>query len=119
MWISPKTFCSPALASFADSKLLDFAQASDSITYRINRALCCALYTVCMSINPQHMRSCINPSTCQLRLRFLASKFNLIIPLGHETIKILIDIRELSQRAALELDELVFPLFLVLYVYLW
>ena len=32
MWISLKMLCSPVLASFADSKLLDFAQASDSMT---------------------------------------------------------------------------------------
>ena len=31
VWISPKTLCSPVLASFADFKLLDFARASDSI----------------------------------------------------------------------------------------
>ena len=44
MWISPKTLCSPVLASFADSKLLDFARASDSMTLRINRTLCAARY---------------------------------------------------------------------------
>ena len=36
-WISPKTLCSPVLASFADSKLLDFSRASDSMTFRINK----------------------------------------------------------------------------------
>ena len=67
MWISPKTLCLPVLASFADSKLLDFARASDSMTLRINRTLCvaryiryvrlltlsaCALGTVAKIINP-------------------------------------------------------------------
>ena len=37
VWISQKTLCSPVLASFANSKLLDFARASDSMTWRINR----------------------------------------------------------------------------------
>ena len=32
VWNSPKTLCSPVLASFADSKLLDFARAGDSMT---------------------------------------------------------------------------------------
>ena len=32
VWISLKTLCSPVLAAFADSKLLDFARASDSMT---------------------------------------------------------------------------------------
>ena len=35
VWISPKTLCSPVLASFADSKLLDPGQ----LTLRINRTL--------------------------------------------------------------------------------
>ena len=39
VWILPKTLCSPALASFADSILFDFARASDSMTYRITRTL--------------------------------------------------------------------------------
>ena len=36
VWISPKTLCSPVLASFTDSKLLDFARVSDStdLTYK-------------------------------------------------------------------------------------
>ena len=42
VWISLKTLCSPVLASFADSKLLDFARASNSMTYR---TLCAARYT--------------------------------------------------------------------------
>ena len=32
VWISLKTLYSPVLAAFADSKLLDFARASDSMT---------------------------------------------------------------------------------------
>ena len=44
VWISPKTLCSPVLASFADSKLLDFSRASDSMTWRVNRTLCVARY---------------------------------------------------------------------------
>ena len=44
MWISPKTLRSPVLASFADSKLLDFCPASSSMTLRINRTLCVAHY---------------------------------------------------------------------------
>ena len=32
VWISPKMLCLPVLTSFADSKLLDFARASDSMT---------------------------------------------------------------------------------------
>ena len=40
----PKTLCSPVVASFADSKLLDFASASDSMTLCINRTLYVASY---------------------------------------------------------------------------
>ena len=36
VWISPKTLYSPVLASFADSKLLDLARASDCMTLHIN-----------------------------------------------------------------------------------
>ena len=32
VWISLKMLCSPVLAAFPDSKLLDFARASDSMT---------------------------------------------------------------------------------------
>ena len=32
VWISLKTLCSPVLAAFADSKILDFARAGDSMT---------------------------------------------------------------------------------------
>ena len=71
MWISLKILCLPVLASFADSKLLDFAQASDSMTLCINRTLCvaryiqyirlltlgaCALGTVAKIIDPRHRR---------------------------------------------------------------
>ena len=31
VWISLRTLCSPVLVSFADSKLLDFSRASDSM----------------------------------------------------------------------------------------
>ena len=34
VWISPKTLCLPLLASFADSKLLDFCPASSSLVPR-------------------------------------------------------------------------------------
>ena len=66
-----ETLCSPVLASFADSKLLDFARASDSMTLHINRTLCvaryiryvhlltlgaCALGTVAKIVNPGHHR---------------------------------------------------------------
>ena len=47
VWISPKMLYSPILASFADSKLLDFAQTSASMTLRLNRTLsvaCCIWY---------------------------------------------------------------------------
>ena len=59
----------PVLVSLADSKLLDFAQASDSMTLYINRMLCvtryipyvrlltlsaCALGTVTKIVNPGH-----------------------------------------------------------------
>ena len=44
VWISPKMLYSPILASFADSKLLDFSPASSSMTLRINRTLCVARY---------------------------------------------------------------------------
>ena len=37
MWIFPKMLCSPDLASFADSKLLDFSRASDTMTLHIPR----------------------------------------------------------------------------------
>ena len=60
VWISPKTLCSPVLASFANSKLLDFSRVSDSMTLRINRKMCVACYnirySVCTSINPRRMR---------------------------------------------------------------
>ena len=55
MWISPKTLCSPGLASFADSKLLDFCPASGSMTLRISRMLCIACYIRYMLFTPQHM----------------------------------------------------------------
>ena len=51
MCISPKTLRSPVLASFADSKLLDFSRASDSITSRINRMLCITRYIRYVHIN--------------------------------------------------------------------
>ena len=44
MWISPKTLYFPVLASFANSKLLDFSRASDGMTLRINRKMCVACY---------------------------------------------------------------------------
>ena len=64
-----KRFVCQFWASFADSKLLDFARASDSMTLRVNRTLCvgcyiryvrlltlgaCALGTVAKIINPGH-----------------------------------------------------------------
>ena len=54
MWISPKTLCSPVLASFADSKLLDFARASDSMAKRINRL--CAMYGMYVHQLSAHVR---------------------------------------------------------------
>ena len=75
MWISPKTLCSPVLASFADSKLLDFAQA---MTLCINRILCvaryirhvclltlgtCALGTVAKIVNPRRLPRSVQLST--------------------------------------------------------
>ena len=49
-WIPLKMLYSPVLESFTDSKLLDFARASNSMTLHINRTLCVACYnTVCMS----------------------------------------------------------------------
>ena len=45
--------CQFDIINFANSKLLDFALASDSTTLRINSTLCITLYTVCMSVNPQ------------------------------------------------------------------
>ena len=71
MRISPKTLCWPVLASFADSKLLDFARTSDSMTLCISRTLCvtcyiryvclltlgaCALGMVAKIVNPGHHR---------------------------------------------------------------
>ena len=41
-----------SFASFANSKLLDFSQASDSITLRINRMLYVAHYIRYIHINP-------------------------------------------------------------------
>ena len=66
-WISLKMLCSPVLASFADSKLLDFSPASGGMTLRINRMLYVALYMVrtCI-INPGRMRfrhDCKNATT--------------------------------------------------------
>ena len=66
MWISPETLYSPVLASFADSKLFDFARASNSMTLRTKRMLyvthyvryitlgACALGTVAKIVNPGH-----------------------------------------------------------------
>ena len=66
VWILPKTLCSPVLASFADSKLLDFSRlalASCSTTSRtvctcINRMFCVVHYIqyACI-INPWCTRS--------------------------------------------------------------
>ena len=55
VWISPKTLHSPVLASFADSKLLDFSKLAIA-WFNVG---CHALYTVCIHniINPQRMRS--------------------------------------------------------------
>ena len=58
IWISPKMLCSPVLASFADSKLLNFFQDSDSMTLRINRMLCVTCYVQYVRIiNTWCMRS--------------------------------------------------------------
>ena len=46
----------------ADSKLLDFSQASDSMILRINRTLCVMCYIWCVRI--------INPQNMQCRSRF-------------------------------------------------
>ena len=46
---------SPVLASFADSKFLDFSPASDSMTLRINRTLCVTRYVQYVRINPQRI----------------------------------------------------------------
>ena len=43
MWISQKTLCLPVLASFADSKLLDFSDPGQ-LTLHINRTLCVSRY---------------------------------------------------------------------------
>ena len=81
MWISLKMLCSPVLASFADSKLLDFAQTSDSMTLHINRTLCIACYNtvyVRLAINPQNMRfrhGFINPAA------FLAQSMSELAPI--------------------------------------
>ena len=57
VWISPKTLCSPVLASYADSKLLNFSRASDSLTLRINETLCVVHYIRYVRIiNPRCMR---------------------------------------------------------------
>ena len=57
VWILLKTLCLSVLVSFADSKLLDFSQASDSLTLRINGMLCVARYIRCVCIiNPRCMR---------------------------------------------------------------
>ena len=56
VWISPKMLCSPVLASFADSKLLDFSRASDRMTWHINRIFYVARYTrYVQTINPRRM----------------------------------------------------------------
>ena len=44
MWILSKSLYLPVLASFADSMLLDFSRASDSMTLHINRMLCVPCY---------------------------------------------------------------------------
>ena len=44
VWISPKTLHSPVLASFADSKLLDFSRLTAGMPLRINRTLCIMRY---------------------------------------------------------------------------
>ena len=70
VWISLKTLCPPVLASFADSKLLDFSPASGGMTLHINRKLYVAQYTVrtCI-INPGRMRFRHN---CKNATAFLA-----------------------------------------------
>ena len=46
VWIYPKTLCSPVLASFADSKLLDFSPLASDAKYS-SHATTSMLYTVC------------------------------------------------------------------------
>ena len=58
VWILLKTLYSPVLASFADSKLLDFSPISGGMTLRINRILYVMHYIQyhVRIINPGHMR---------------------------------------------------------------
>ena len=45
VWISPKTLCSPVLASFADSKLLDVSRLAIAWLYiQIEHCVSCAIY---------------------------------------------------------------------------